>query len=81
MLYQLVSHFKRHCLDKADQPRRLSTLRTVIFNVPGRALSSGRRDWLRLQNLFRDKLTYDRILARVNELKSILVIAPQLDSG
>ena len=81
MLYQLVSHFKRTCLDKGDQRQRLGTLRVLLFNVPARLLSSGRRHWLRVQNVLRGKLTYGRILARLNALKTILVVAHRLDTG
>lgn len=81
MLFQLVSHFKRYCLDKAHQACRLSTLRDILFCLPGRILSSGRRQWLRLQGLKLDKLVYGRIMARISALKTILVISPMLDSG
>lgn len=81
ILYQLFSHFKRHCLDKAFQPKRLSTLRTQIFNVPARILTSGRRTWARVYNRFHGAQFYGRIFARIMRLRTVLVVAHRLSSA
>ena len=81
ILYQLFSHFKRHCLDKAFQPKRLSTLRTQVFNVPSRMLTSGRRTWSRVYNRFHGTLFYGRIFARIMGLRTVLVVAHRLSTA
>ena len=81
MLYQLVKHFQRHCLDKADQNLRLCTLRTKLFNVPAITISSARREWLRVHNVFKDFLAYSRIFARIIALRTVLVRVGVADTG
>lgn len=81
ILYQLFSHFKRHCLDKAFQPKRLSTLRSQVFNVPARILTSGRRTWARVYNRFHGTLFYGRIFARIMSLRTVLVVAHRLSTA
>jgi len=81
LLYQLVSHFKKHCLDKADSKCRLATLRTIIFNVPAKILSGGRRTRLRVHNVLRDALYYGRLLARLNNLRTLFILAPVIDTS
>ncbi len=81
LLYQMVNHFKKHCLDKVDSRCRLSTLRSIIFNVPARVVSSGRRTMLRVHNVFRDALYYGRLLARLSGLRTLFVLAPAIDSS
>ena len=80
ILYQLVAHFKRHLMDKADKKMRLATLRTLYFAVPARFVETARRATIRIQNVFRNGMTYGRILARLLNLKTLLVIVPIPDS-
>ena len=79
--YQFMSHFRRHCLDKVYEKCRLSTLRTLLFNVPARILSSGHREWLRVSNRFVDSNVYRRILARFQGYQSLWSLAPVPNSG
>jgi hypothetical protein len=74
--YQIMSHFRRHCLDKAFRNARLSSLRTILFNVPARMLTSGRREWSRVYNAFVDVTVYGRILARQLRYRTTWAIAP-----
>jgi hypothetical protein len=80
ILYQMLSHFKRTCLDKADQDKRAATLRDSLFKVPAEILRSSRYEWLRVYTQFFDGLTYARIFARIEALKNIFVLAYRLRS-
>jgi Transposase DDE domain group 1 len=76
--YILVQHFKRVMLDKADQNKRLSTLRWRLFNIPGRALQKAHRLWQRIYNAFCPQQVYARIYARLIRLNTFLVCPPTL---
>lgn len=80
ILYQLMSHFKRTMLDKADSKKRLSTIRKQFLNVPGRLFSSARETWFRVYNVFVDKLYYARICARIKRVRN-LFLDPYLLAG
>lgn len=77
-IYQLLSHFKRTCLDKADREKRTATLRDELFLAPGEVLSSARRSWLRIYTLVMNPTTNARILARIAALKNAFVLFHQL---
>jgi hypothetical protein len=81
ILYQMLSHFKRTCLDKADQDKRAATLRDSLFKVPAEILRSSRYEWLRVYTQCFDGLTYARIFARIKALKNVFVLAYKLRSG
>ena len=77
----MLSHFKRHCLDKADQDKRAATLRDSLIKVPAEILRTSRREWLRVYTQFFDGLVYARIFARIEALKNVFVLAYRLRSG
>jgi len=81
ILYQMLSHFKRTCLDKADQDKRAATLRDSLFKVPAEILRSARYEWLRVYTQLFDGLSYARIFARIEALKNVFVLAYKLRSG
>jgi hypothetical protein len=81
IVYQMLSHFKRTCLDMADKDKRVETLRDQLFEVPAEIMKSARRTWLRVYNTFFDGLTYARIFARIEALKNVFVLAYRLRSG
>lgn len=81
ILYILVGHFKRHCLDKDDQSMQLSTVRRKFFHLPARFMSSSRYEWSRICSVALDKLKWNRIISRVLALRSILTIPLPLQTG
>jgi hypothetical protein len=81
ILYILVGHFKRHCLDKDDQKMQLSTVRRKFFHLPARFMSSSRYEWSRICSAVLDKLKWSRIISRVLALRSILTIPLPLQTG
>lgn len=81
ILYQMLSHFKRTCLDKADQDKRAATLRDTLFKVPAEILRTSRYEWLRVYTQYFDGRTYARIFARIEALKNIFMFAHRLRSG
>jgi len=81
LLYQMLSHFKRHCLDKADREKRAATLRDQLFQIPGEILRSARREWLRVYTSAYDFKAYARILARIEALKTPFVIIHSLSTA
>jgi len=81
ILYQLLSHFKRTCLDKADRGKRAATLSEELFKVPAEIMRSSRREWLRVYTRGYDGLTFARIFARIEALSNVFVLAFQLRSG
>lgn len=74
LLYILIGHFKRNCLDQDDQRKKLATLRRQIFSIPARFLSSARYEWSRIYSIMIDKLKFNRIISRVRALATLLTI-------
>jgi hypothetical protein len=80
MLFQLMSHFKRHCLDKALQAKELKTLRREIFVATGRLVSTARRTIIRIVDNNFDCQAYARFLMRVSRLESVMKRVLALDT-
>jgi hypothetical protein len=81
ILFQMLSHFKRHYLDKADKDKRLSTIRQHFFNIASEIMRTSRRVWLRLYSKHLDILYIGRILARIEASKKVFVVAWKLSSA
>lgn len=81
ILYILIGHFKRNCLDKEDQKAQLSTVRRKLFHLPARFISSSRYEWSRIYSVMFDKLKWSRIVSRVMALRSLLTLPLPEASG
>jgi hypothetical protein len=74
LTYLLLSHFKRKVLPQ------LRTMRTYVFNIPARLLSSARRQILRLHNVFRDGSFYAFIFYHLKRLRSWVLTPPEFQT-
>lgn len=81
LLYILVGHFKRNCLDQDDQRKKLTTIRESIFKIPARYLSSSRYEWARIYSVLLEKLKFSRIVSRVKALATIFTIPIPLETS
>ncbi len=81
ILHQLLSHFKRTCLDKADREKRAATLSDNLFRTPAEIMRSSRREWLRVYTTLYDGLTFARIFARIEALTNVFVLSYRIRSG
>lgn len=80
LTYLLMSHFKRKLLPADMQRSQLRTMRTYVFNIPGRLLSSARRQILRLHNVFRDGAFYSFIFFHLKRLRSWILEPPRFQT-
>ena len=79
--YQIMSKFRRCCLDKRFANTTLATLRTIFFNVPARILSTGHRTWTRVYNRLVDINVYLRTCARLMALQTVWAVTPEAKTG
>ena len=77
--YLLIGHFKRKLLPPQAAKHQLRTIRTVVFNVPARLLTTARRRLTRIFNVFKDHAFYSRIYYKLRYLRS-WVLEPPLPS-
>ena len=80
LTYLLMSHFKRKLLPTEMRRSQLRTMRTYVFNIPGRLLSSARRQILRLHNVFRDGAFYSFIFYHLKRLRSWVLEPPEFQT-
>ena len=76
MTYLLIQHFKYHVLPTKMKKCQLSTIRTQVFNVPGKYLRAARKLYLKIHNLFRDADFYALLFYRVKYLESWILTPP-----
>jgi hypothetical protein len=81
LTYLLLAHFKRKLLPPAMQRSQLRTIRTQVFNIPARLLSSARRKILKLHNVFRDGSFYAFIYYKLKYLRSWVLSPPPLPAA
>lgn len=81
LAYLLLSHFKRKLLPPQMQRSQLRTMRTQVFNIPARLLSSARRKILRLHNVFRTGAFYSYIYYHLKRLRSWILQPPLFQTG
>lgn len=81
LTYLLMRHFQNEVLPQKMQRMQLSTLRTQLFNIPGRLLVMRRRTWTRLQNLFINEATYALIFQALEKIRSWILEPPNLISA
>lgn len=78
LTYMLIQHFKQEVLPPNMSRQRLSTLRSHVFNIPGRILSMARTKLLRIQNVFKNQIFYEEIFSRLENLRSWVLMPPEL---
>jgi Transposase DDE domain group 1 len=78
LTYLLMRHFQNEVLPQKMQRMQLSTLRTKLFNIPGRLLVMQRRAWTRIQNVFTDEATYASIFKALEKIRSWILEPPDL---
>jgi hypothetical protein len=81
LTYLLMRHFQNECLPQNIQKMQLSTLRTKLFNIPGRLLVMQRRLWTRIQNVFLAESIYASIFIRLSKLRSWVLEPPNLEAA
>jgi hypothetical protein len=81
LTYLLMRHFQNECLPQNMQKMQLSTLRTKLFNIPGRLLVMQRRLWTRIQNVFLAESIYASIFIRLSKLRSWVLEPPNLEAA
>lgn len=78
LTYLLMRHFQNEVLPQNMQKMQLSTLRTKLFNIPGRLLVMQRRQWTRIQNVFLGENIYAVIFQNLSKLRSWILEPPDL---
>lgn len=81
LTYLLMRHFQNEVLPKPMQRMQLSTLRTKLFNIPGRLLVMQRRAWTRIQNVFLDENIYATIFQALSGFSSWILEPPDLTAA
>lgn len=75
--YLLITHFKQLALPPNMQKHQLSTIRSRVFNMPGRFLSMARKLYMKIHNVFVDKAIYARMFYRIKHSRSWVLAPPQ----
>jgi hypothetical protein len=74
--YILVQHFKRTCLPEDMNRMQLGTLRWSAFNIPAGLFREARKQWVRIQNVFRAESFYATIYRNLSRTRSWLLCPP-----
>jgi len=78
LTYLLMRHFQNEVLPEKMRRMQLATLRSQVFNIPGRLLVMQRRAWTRIQNVFSDETIYAQIFEKLKRLRSWILEPPDL---
>lgn len=77
LTYLLMRHFQNELLPEKMSKHVLSTLRSVVFNIPAVFRLGQRKIFLKIKNVFHDEPTYASILKRLRGLSSWVLSPPQ----
>lgn len=76
LTYLLIGHFKRKLLPPNMARSQLQTLRTYVFNIPGRMILGARRVVLKIHNTFVNGAVYARMFYKLKYLRSWVLDPP-----
>lgn len=78
LTYLLITHFKSKVLPPEMRKNQLSTIRSRVFNIPGRFMSAARKLYMKMHNVFVDAASYASMFYRIKYLKSWVLSPPDI---